>query len=228
MKNYNTPKIRMRDLFEAKVHLGHQTHLWNPKMAPYLFGIRNKTHIINLEQTIPYLRRALNVVKEIVKNDGKILFLGTRNDLSNIVTISAKRCGQPYMTNNWISGTLTNWKEIYPCLERLKIFEEMQENNINLSISEFQQFKRLKTSFEGIKNLSTLPDALFVVDTNLHKLAIKEAVKSNIPTIGILDSNCDPENITYPIPGNDDSLEAIHFYYKLMSDSILEGMEKNL
>lgn len=223
MKNYSTPKIKMQELFEAKVHLGHQTHVWNPKMAPYLFGIRNNTHIINLEQTIPFLRRALNVAKEIIRNDGNILFLGTRSDISNIIKISAKRSGQPYMTNNWISGTLTNWREIYPCLERLKIFEDMRENNINLSTSEFQQFKRLNTSFEGIKNLKALPDALFVIDTNLHQLAIKEATRSNIPIIGILDSNCEPEGITYPIPGNDDSLEAIHLYCKLMSDTILES-----
>lgn len=219
-------KIKMQQFFEAGIHLGHKTHVWNPKMAYYLFGIRNKTHIINLEQTIPLLRKSVNVVKEITKNEGKILFLSTRNDISNIMKIAAKRSNQPYMTKRWISGTFTNWKEIYSCIERLKIFEEMQTKNIPFSSSELRQFKRLKTSFEGLKNLTNLPDALFVIDTNLHKLAIKEAIKSNIPIIAVIDSNSNPEYITYPIPGNDDSLESVHLYCSLISDAILEDIKK--
>ena len=209
----------MKQLLEAGIHLGHKKHKWNPAMSTYLFGVRNGIHIIDLEQSIFMLRRSANVVTEIVKNRGNILFIGTRNDISNIVTIAAKRCSQPYINHRWVGGTITNWKEVYNSIQDLKAFSQAIEsgNKKNYSPSDLRTYKRLKHSFNGIKNLDYLPDLIFILDTNQHRMTLKEANKFNIPTIGVVDSNCNPEGITYPIPGNDDSLEAIYFYCDIIA-----------
>ena len=216
--------LNMEKLVEAGVHIGHDKRRSDPGMRPYIFGERNSVEILDLEQTLPLFRRAGKAVREVMSNRGNVLFVGTRPDTSSIVEIAAKRCGQHYITNRWVGGTLTNWKEIFSSIDKLRMFENSSKSLKSYSPSDLRKYKRLKSNFEGIMRLDGLPDIIFIVDTNRHRMAIKEATKLNIPTIGIVDNNSNPEGLTYAIPGNDDPLEAVYVYSDFISNSVLEGL----
>lgn len=216
--------VSMEKLVEACVHLGHTKRRLCPNMGSYVYGTRNGVDIIDLEQTIAMLRRVNNVVCETTENRGNILFVGTRNDICNIVGVAAKRCWQPYVTSRWVGGTLTNWKEVFRSIEKLRMYE--RNKNKKYSPSELREYRRLKSNFQGMINLNSLPDLLFIVDSNKHEMAIKEANRLSIPTIGVVDTNSKTSGITYPIPGNDDSMEAVYLYCDLISRAALEGMKK--
>ena len=208
------PDFTLRQLLEAGVHFGHHTRRWNPKMAPFLFGVRNQVHIIDLQQTVPMLDRALHAVRDTVANGGRVLFVGTKRTASEIVAETAKRCGQYYVNHRWLGGMLTNWKTITNSIKRLRQIEEtLDGDTIGLTKKEILQLTRerdkLERSLGGIKEMGGLPDILFIIDTNKEKLAVQEANKLGIPVVAVLDSNSDPDGITYPIPGNDDALRSI-------------------
>ena len=227
------PTFTMRQLLEAGVHFGHRTHRWNPKMAPYLFGARNKIHIIDLQQTVPLLYRALQEVRDIVAAGGRVLFVGTKRQASDPVAEAAKRCGQYYVNHRWLGGMLTNWKTISRSIKRLKaIDEQLASEIVGLTKKEMLRLTRerdkLDRSLGGIKEMGGLPDILFVIDTNKEEIAVKEAIKLGIPVAAVLDSNSDPEGITFPIPGNDDALRAISLYCNLFAGAVLDGIQKEL
>ncbi len=216
----------MEELVEGCVHLGHTPRRLSPNMCENVYGTRNGVDIIDLEQTMAMLRRACNVVCETTENRGNVLFVGTRSDISNIIGIAAKRCWQPYVTSRWVGGTLTNWKEIFRSIEKLRMYERNKKKWKKYSPSELREYRRLKSNFQGMINLNSLPDLLFIIDSNKHKMAIKEANRLSIPTIAIVDTNNSTNGITYPIPGNDDSMESVYLYCDLISRSALEGMKK--
>lgn len=213
------PSPSIKELMDAGVHLGHSEQDWHPKMAPYLFARRQNMHWIDLEQTLPLLKQACQVVKKITSHGGKVLFLGTRPDMSNLIAIAARRCQQPYMNHRWVNGTFSNWSEIQTSIQQLKYLE-----HASLTAKQQRKYKRLKRSFQGLKEMQQLPDALFVIGVNQQQVAIKEATSFHIPVIGIADSNCDPRSITFPIPGNDDSLRAVYLYCRSISNAALEGL----
>ena len=221
-------KPSMRDMLEAGVHFGHQTRYWNPKMAPYIFGVHNKIHIINLEKTLPFYNDALNFISSIVARKGKVLFVGTKWAARNIVKEEATRCAMPYVNHRWLGGMLTNYKTIRKSIKRLKELEGMSEVNgfHGLTKKEIlvldREKEKLSASIGGIKDIGGLPDALFVLDVGYEKIAVREANKLSIPVIGIVDTNRDPDNIDYPIPGNDDAIRAISLYVKGVADMILD------
>lgn len=226
------PQFSMQDLIEAGVHFGHKKHRWNPKMAPYIFGVRNNVHIIDLQQTVPLLNQALNVVREVASNNGRILFVGTKRQASDIIADAAERCGQYYINQRWLGGMLTNWSTIQNSIRKLRTLEEKAtQDNLNLTKKERLQMDRerekLEKSLGGIKNMAGLPDIIFMVDTNRESLAVAEAKRLGIPVIAILDSNSNIENITYPIPGNDDASKAIRLYCSLIADAALEGLQRS-
>lgn len=223
------PQFSMHDLIGAGVHFGHRTRRWNPKMAPYLYGVRNDVHIIDLQQTVPLLHQALAVVRETVANNGRILFVGTKRQASDIVAETAVRCGQYYVNQRWLGGMLTNWNTIQNSIRKLrKLEEEAQNENLNLTKKERLQHAReqakLEMSLGGIKEMGGQPSLIFIVDTNRESLAVAEAAKLGIPVIGIVDSNSTIENITFPIPGNDDATKAIRLYCNLIADAALAGL----
>ncbi len=223
----------MRELIEAGVHFGHKTKRWNPRMAPYLFGVRSGLHIIDLQQTVPLLHRALVTVREVVAKNGRVLFVGTKRQAADPVAEAAKRCGQYYINQRWLGGMLTNWGTIQASIKRLRKLEEVLESeNTGLTKKETLTLTRdrekLEKSLGGIKNMGGLPDLIFIIDTNKEDLAVKEAARLNIPVIGILDSNSSPDGITYPIPGNDDATRAIKMYCQLISDAALDGLQESL
>lgn len=227
------PQFSMQDLIEAGVHFGHKKHRWNPKMAPYIYGVRNNVHIIDLQQTVPLLRQALNVVREVSANNGRILFVGTKRQASDIVAEAAVRCGQYYINQRWLGGMLTNWSTIQNSIRKLRSLEEKATfENLNLTKKERLQMERerekLEKSLGGIKNMAGLPDLIFMIDTNRENLAVNEAKRLGIPVIAILDSNSAIENITYPIPGNDDASKAIRLYCQLISDAALSGLQSSV
>jgi small subunit ribosomal protein S2 len=228
------PPISMRQLLEAGVHFGHQTHRWNPKMAPYLFGERNGIHIIDLSQTVPMLYQALEAVRDITTSGGRVLFVGTKRQASGPVAAAAKRCGQHFINHRWLGGTLTNWKTISNSIRRLRTLEEQlgAGEGSGLTKKELLQLTRelekLERSLGGIKEMGGLPDILFVIDTNKESIAIKEAAILGIPVVGVLDSNSDPDGVRYPVPGNDDALRAIDLYCELVAQSVLEGIQKEI
>ncbi len=227
------PTFTMRQLLEAGVHFGHRTHRWNPRMGPYLFGARNKIHIIDLRQTVPLLHRALQEVRDITAGGGRVLFVGTKRQASEAVAEAAKRCGQYYVDHRWLGGMLTNWKTISHSIKRLKSLEEqLAGETVGLTKKELLQRTRerdkLERSLGGIKDMGGLPDILVVIDTNKEEIAIKEAGKLGIPVAGILDSNSDPRGIAFPIPGNDDALRAITLYCDLFAAAILDGIQAEL
>lgn len=227
------PTFSMRDLMQAGVHFGHHPRRWNPKMAPYLFGVRNDIHIINLEQTVPMLYRALQALYDTVKTGGSILFVGTKRQAADLIAEHSKRCGQYYVNHRWLGGMLTNWKTVSQSIKRLRANEELLErHDINLTKKELLKLERernnLNRSLGGIREMGGLPDMLIVFDTNKEKLAIREANALGIPVIAILDSNSDPEGVDYPIPGNDDAIRALDFYLKLFSTTILEAMKAQM
>ncbi len=231
------PSFTMRQLLEAGVHFGHTTRRWNPKMAPLIFGVRNGVHIIDLEQTVPLLHQALVTVREVVAGGGRVLFVGTKRQASDIVLESARRCGQYYVNHRWLGGMLTNWKTISKSIKRLRdlddqLSEANSEEITGLTKKELLNLNRERDKLEralgGIKDMGDLPNVLVVIDTNKEHIAVAEATKLGIPVIGVIDSNSDPVGITYPVPGNDDAFRAISTYCNLMADAVLDGIQQEL
>jgi small subunit ribosomal protein S2 len=223
----------MRRLLEAGVHFGHTTRRWNPKMAPYIFGVRNGIHILDLEQTVPQMHQALVAVRDVVAGGGRVLFVGTKRQASEIVAESAKRCGQYYVNHRWLGGMLTNWKTISQSIRRLKTLEEqLEKENTGLTKKELLNLTRERDKLEralgGIKDMGGLPDIIFVIDTNKEHIALAEAGTLNLPVAAILDSNSDPKGVTFPIPGNDDAIRAITLYCELIAGAVLDGIQKEL
>ena len=224
------PEFSMKELLEAGVHFGHQTHRWNPKMKDFIYGEHNNIHIIDLSQTMGMLKNALGAVREVTQSGGRILFVGTKRQASEIISESASQCAQYYVNHRWLGGTLTNWKTISNTIARLKSIQETldEEESAGLTKKELLKLTRerdkLELSIGGIKNMGSLPDLIFVIDTVREQIAIKEANKLNIPIAAIIDTNCDPEGITYPIPGNDDSTKSIKLYCDLVSQAALDGI----
>jgi small subunit ribosomal protein S2 len=223
----------MRQLLEAGVHFGHTTRRWNPKMEPYIFGERNGVHIIDLEQTVPMLHRALELVRNTVAGGGRVLFVGTKRQASDSIADAAKKCGQYYVNHRWLGGMLTNWKTISHSIKRLRDVEErLAEENVGLTKKELLNLQRERNKLEralgGIKEMGGLPDVLFVIDTNKEHIAVAEAGTLNIPVVAVVDSNSDPRNITMPIPGNDDAIRAIEFYCRLVADAVLSGIQQEV
>jgi small subunit ribosomal protein S2 len=222
------PEFSMRQLLEAGAHFGHQTHRWNPKMERYIFGSRSNIHIIDLSQSIPLLHQALVKVREVAASGGRILFVGTKRQASEPIATAARRCAQYYVNHRWLGGTLTNWRTVSGSIARLRELEGVLETETGRTKKELLQLKRehdkLELSLGGIKDMGGIPDLMFVIDTNKEAIAIQEARKLNIPVIAILDTNCNPDGITFPIPGNDDAARAIQLYCDLMADSILDGL----
>ncbi|MDB5470768.1 MAG: rpsB, partial [Caulobacter sp.] len=223
------PEFSMRQLLEAGAHFGHQTHRWNPKMDRFIFGSRSNIHIIDLSQSIPLLHQALVKVREVAAAGGRVLFVGTKRQASDPVAEAAKRCAQYYVNHRWLGGTLTNWRTISGSIARLRELEGLLEGEgggrgkkERLSLQ--REMDKLELSLGGIKAMGGIPDIMFVIDTNKEAIAIQEARKLNIPVIAILDTNCEPDGITFPIPGNDDAARAIQLYCDLMADSILDGL----
>jgi small subunit ribosomal protein S2 len=222
------PEFSMRQLLEAGAHFGHQTHRWNPKMERYIFGSRSNIHIIDLSQSIPLLHQALVKAREVAAGGGRILFVGTKRQASEPIATAAKRCAQYYVNHRWLGGTLTNWRTVSGSIARLRELEGVLEGDSGRSKKELLQLTRerdkLELSLGGIKDMGGIPDLMFVIDTNKEAIAIQEARKLNIPVIAILDTNSNPDGITYPIPGNDDAARAIQLYCDLMADAILDGL----
>jgi len=220
----------MKELLEAGVHFGHQTHRWNPKMKDFIYGEHNNIHIIDLSQTMGMLKNALGAVREVTQSGGRILFVGTKRQASETISESASQCAQYYVNHRWLGGTLTNWRTISNTIARLKSIQETldEEESAGLTKKELLKLTRerdkLELSIGGIKDMGSLPDLIFVIDTVREQIAIKEANKLNIPIAAIIDTNCDPEGITYPIPGNDDSTKSIKLYCDLVSKAVLEGI----
>ena len=222
-------RVTMRQMLEAGVHFGHQTRYWNPKMAPYIFGARNKIHIINLEKTLPMFNDALNVAGKIAARGGKVMFVGTKRAAQNTIKEEAIRCKMPYVNFRWLGGMLTNYKTVKQSVRRLHDLEKMQNDGSMdrlvkkevLTLTREQE--KLEKTLGGIKYLKKLPDALFVIDVGHENIAVKEAVKLGIPVIGIVDTNSSQDNIDYVIPGNDDAIRAIQLYASAMADAIADG-----
>ena len=226
------PTFTMRNLLEAGVHYGHNTRRWNPKMAPFLFGARNKIHIIDLGQTAPMMYRAMQAVRDVAAGNGRVLFVGTKRQASEKVAEAAKSCGQYYVNHRWLGGMMTNWQTISGSIKRLRTLDEITANPEKmkgLTKKELLQLSRehdkLERALGGIKDMGGLPSILVVIDTNKEAIAIAEANKLGIPVIAVLDSNSDPEGVDYPIPGNDDAMRAITTYCDLLSGSILDGIQ---
>ena len=220
--------ISMRDMLEAGVHFGHQTRFWNPKMAPYIYGHRNKIHIINLEKTQPLFEDAMKFVRQLSARRGTVLMVGTKRQAREVVAAEAQRCGMPWVDQRWLGGMLTNFKTVKGSLKRLKEMKAQVESGAELRIKKealmFQrELAKLEKDIGGIAEMNTLPDALFVIDVGYHKIAISEAKKLGIPIIGVVDSNHSPVGIDYVIPGNDDSAKAVALYAKAVADAVLEG-----
>jgi small subunit ribosomal protein S2 len=225
------PDITMRQLLEAGVHFGHQTHRWNPKMAPFIYGSRNNIHIIDLTQTVPLLHQALLTVSDVVAKGGRVLFVGTKRQASEPIADAARSSAQYFINHRWLGGTLTNWRTISNSIKRLKSLEELFEGEHHgLTKKELLQLTREKDKLErslgGIKDMGAPPDLMFVIDTNKESIAIAEARKLKMPVVAIVDSNCDPDGITFPIPGNDDAGRAITLYCDLISRAAIDGIER--
>ena len=223
------PEFSMRTLLEAGAHFGHQTHRWNPKMDRYIFGSRSNIHIIDLSQTMPLFHQALVAVRDVAAKGGRVLFVGTKRQASEPVAEAAKRCAQYYMNNRWLGGTLTNWRTVSGSIARLRELETILANGgegrVKKELLNLQREKdKLELSLGGIKDMGSIPDIMFVIDTNKEAIAIQEARKLNIPIIAILDTNSDPDGITYPVPGNDDAARAIQTYCDLIADAVLDGL----
>src|SRR3954452_24007617 len=228
------PDYSMRQLLEAGVHFGHHTRRWNPKMAPYIFGVRNGIHIIDLEQSVPALRQGLEAIREVVAGGGRVLLVGTKRQAQEAIADAAKRCGQYYVNHRWLGGMLTNFKTISQSIRRLRELEERvsQGPAAGLTKRELLELTRdrdkLERALGGIKEMGGLPDIIFVIDTNKEAIAVQEANKLKIPVVAILDSNSSPDGIAYPIPGNDDAMRAIHMYCDLVAGSVLDGLQAEL
>jgi small subunit ribosomal protein S2 len=219
----------MRQMLEAGVHFGHQTRFWNPKMAPYIFGARSKIHIVNLEKTLTKYNEAMSFVRKLSANKGNILFVGTKRQAREIMAEEASRCGSPYVDQRWLGGMLTNFKTIKQSIKRLKDMEGMVEDGSlerlgkKEALMTTRELDKMLKSIGGIKDMVTLPDALFVIDVGYHKIAITEANKLGVPVVAVVDTNHSPEGVDYVIPGNDDSSRAIRLYARGVADAVLEG-----
>jgi small subunit ribosomal protein S2 len=219
----------MRQMLEAGVHFGHQTRFWNPKMAPYIFGARSKIHIVNLEKTLTKYNEAMTFVRKLSANKGNILFVGTKRQAREIMAEEASRCGSPYVDQRWLGGMLTNFKTIKQSIKRLKDMESMVEDGSlerlgkKEALMTTRELDKMLKSIGGIKDMVTLPDALFVIDVGYHKIAITEANKLGVPVVAVVDTNHSPEGVDYVIPGNDDSSRAIRLYARGVADAVLEG-----
>ncbi|MFI4976937.1 MAG: 30S ribosomal protein S2 [Caulobacterales bacterium] len=224
------PEFSMRQLLEAGAHFGHQTHRWNPKMERYIFGSRSNIHIIDLSQTMPLLHQALVKVRDVAASGGRVLFVGTKRQASEPVAQAAKRSAQYYVNHRWLGGTLTNWRTISQSIARLRELEGMLDGGDTGGRLKKELLKltrerdKLELSLGGIKDMGGIPDLMFVIDTNKEAIAIQEARKLNIPVVAILDTNCDPQGITFPIPGNDDAARALQLYCDLVADAVLDGL----
>ena len=221
--------VTMRQMLEAGVHFGHQTRYWNPKMAPFIFGERNKIHIINLEKSLPMARDAYAFVKNIVADGGNVLFVGTKRSARDAIRTQADRCEMPFVSHRWLGGMLTNYKTVRQSVKRLKELEEMSEEGGFEALTKKEvlglqrELEKLERSLGGIKNISALPDALFVVDVDHEDIAVREARKLGIPVVAVVDTNCSPDGVDYVIPGNDDAMKAIGLYATLIADAVLDG-----
>ena len=224
----------MREMLEAGVHFGHQTRYWNPKMAPYIFGQRNKIHIVNLEQTVVKYQEAAKFVRQIAARGGNVLFVGTKRAARELVAAEAARCGMPYVDSRWLGGMMTNFKTVKSSIKRLKEMEVQLADGATERMSKKEalmfdrELEKLNKAIGGIKDMNTLPDALFVIDVGYHKIAIAEAATLGIPVVAVVDTNHSPDGVAHIIPGNDDSAKAIALYARGMADAILEGREQNL
>ena len=226
------PDYSMRQLLEAGVHFGHQAHRWNPKMSEYIFGTRNNIHIIDLAQSVPMLHRALEAVSETVAKGGRILFVGTKRQAQDAVAEAAKRCAQYYVNSRWLGGTLTNWKTISGSISRLRKLDEMLSSNEAIGYTKKERLDlqrerdKLNRSLGGIKDMGGLPDLLFVIDTNKEDIAIKEARRLGVPVAAVVDTNSDPDGITFVVPGNDDASRAISLYCDLVARAAIDGISR--
>jgi len=226
------PHVSMKEMLAAGVHFGHQTRYWNPKMGPYIYGARNKIHIINLEYTLPAFNRALGLIGDLAASNSKILFVGTKRSASKIIKEQAERCGAPYVCHRWLGGTLTNYKTIRSSIRRYQEIEKQSQDGTFDKITKKEALMRMRTleklerSIGGIKEMNGLPDAMFVVDVDHEHIAITEARKLGIPVIAIVDTNSNPEGIDYVIPGNDDAIRAIQLYVTAVADAIIDGKDR--
>jgi len=227
-------KVSMRDLLKSGAHFGHQTRYWNPKMSKYIFGARNKIHIINLEHTVPAMNEALDFVRTLAGNKNKILFVGTKRAASKVIEDQAQRAGMPYVNHRWLGGMLTNYKTIRQSIKRLRDLENQREDGTFEKITKKEalmltrEMEKLERSIGGIKDMGGLPDALFVVDVDHERIAVNEANKLGIPVIGVVDTNSDPDGVDFVIPGNDDAIRAIQIYVTAVADAAMSGSEANL
>ena len=231
----NLPKVSVADLLDAGVHFGHKTSRWNPKMSPYIYGTRDHIHIMDLQQTAPLMDNALRKIYEVVKNNGKVLFVGSKVQATDLVSEYAEKCGQFYVNNRWLGGMLTNWGTISRSIKKLDDTEKLLEDEEKIEsytkkeVLDLERTKsKLLKSFAGIRNIGVRPDLLIVIDTNKEHLAVNEAVKLGIPIVAVVDSNSDPESINYPIPGNDDAIRSIRFYCNAFADAALAGIQDSL
>ncbi|TMH00241.1 MAG: 30S ribosomal protein S2 [Betaproteobacteria bacterium] len=226
--------VTMRQMLEAGVHFGHQTRYWNPKMADYIFGQRNKIHIVNLEKTLAMYNDAMKYVRQLAGNRGTILFVGTKRQARDIVAEEAQRCGMPFVDHRWLGGMLSNYKTVKGSIKRLKDLETMKEDGTfermakREALSLSRELDKLNKSLGGIKNMGALPDAVFVIDVGYHKIAVTEAKKLGIPIVAVVDTNHSPDGIAYVIPGNDDSSRAIRLYARGVADAVLEGKSQSV
>ena len=226
------PEFSMRQLLEAGAHFGHQTHRWNPKMDRFIFGEKSNIHIIDLSQTVPLLHQALVKVREVAAGGGRVLFVGTKRAAADHIKAAAQRSAQYFVNSRWLGGTLTNWQTVSKSIARLRELEQItQGGSIGLTKKEVLNLTRekdkLDRSLGGIAAMGGIPDLMFVIDTNKEQIAIKEAKKLGIPVVAVVDSNCDPDEVTYPIPGNDDAARAIQLYCDLIADAVLDGLTES-
>ncbi|MEM0986046.1 MAG: 30S ribosomal protein S2 [Pseudomonadota bacterium] len=227
------PEFSMRQLLEAGVHFGHQTHRWNPKMAPYIYGDRSQIHIIDLSKTVPLLHQALVQVRDVVAKGGRVLFVGTKRQASEPIAEAAQRCAQYYMNHRWLGGTLTNWQTVSNSIKRLKELDTLFESGGGQGLTKKEllnlerEREKLERALGGIANMGGLPDLMFVIDTNKEAIAVKEARKLGIPIVGVVDSNCDPDDVDFPFPGNDDAARAISLYCNLIADAVMDGLAES-
>ena len=228
------PTVTLRQLIEAGVHFGHHTRRWNPKMASYLFGVRNNIHIIDLEQSAPLLMRALKAIRDTVAKGGRVLFVGTKRQAQASIAEAAQRSGQYYVNHRWLGGMLTNWPTISQSIKRLGELEEQlggEEANSYTKkerLSLQREYEKMNRSLGGIRTMGGTPDIVVIIDTNKEDIAVKEAAKLGIPVVAVVDSNSDPDGIEYPIPGNDDALRAINLYCDLIVEAILDGLKEEV
>ena len=228
------PKFTMKELIEAGCHFGHQTRRWNPKMAPYIFGVKDKIHIIDLQKTVPMLHAGLVALRNTVSQGGKVLFVGTKRQAQDIVREAAEVCGQSYINTRWLGGMLTNWKTVVNSIKKLKKLEADIANADKLGFTKKEiakmelDYKKLNAVLGGVLDMNGAPDIIFIIDASKESLAITEANKLGIPVVAICDSNADPSNVDFPIPGNDDAIKAIKLYTDLAVKAVLDGLEEQL